>query len=257
MQSRRAQVSTVHGRTTALAAIVLIAAGSTVAAAAPASDERSTIVVSTIPEGVFAHLDDVPQAEVWRRVPEYEIAVAPAPPVHQSIALRHGRKREALTIKLAAVSDRQRIYFRLRWRDQTRDVRTAIGEYRDGVALQFPLQSKEAPWWMGGPDSAVAIWYWRADTDAVEALVAEGPGTVHRGEAPEVSGAGAHVARPDRSEWTVVMSSALAGAGASHVPFAERTTIPMAIAVWQGHDAQRDGDKQVSQWLLLQLGGGR
>ena len=57
----------------------------------------------------------------------------------------------------------------------------------------------------------------------------------------------------DPNEWTVVMSRPIAAEGA-HTASLDRDIVPMAFALWQGAEQQRDGLKSVSDgWILLDM----
>lgn len=81
--------------------------------------------------------------------------------------------------EVKAVHDGTTIYFQISWKDSTRNARTiAVQEFRDAVALMFPLGAVEitpaehfSPR-MGDREKPVNIWHWKADWEAD--LVAKG-----------------------------------------------------------------------------------
>ncbi|SDE47763.1 ethylbenzene dehydrogenase-related protein [Rhodospira trueperi] len=216
-----------------------------------------TIPVGRIPDDVYLRSTNDPDDVIWERLPEYRVHVAPAPVVHESVGLRinYADEGQALYFTPARTSDR--FYVRLRWRDDTHDTVTLRDRFRDGVAVQFSLGDDTTSYIMGnGPDEPVNIWYWRADTDAFENLAAGGARSLTRLEEQPVTGESQYVENSDDpNEWTVVLSRPLEPNGPHQVTFDTGGSVPVAFAVWQGSDAERDGLKNVSTgWILLDLG---
>lgn len=215
-----------------------------------------TVKVSTIPDGIYLRTVNDPDDIIWERLPEYRVAMLPAPAVHQSVELRVNYDAELsyLNMTLARTSDR--FYVRLRWVDDTKDTETAFDRFRDGAAVQFSMGNDETSYMMGdGPDSAVNIWYWRSGSDTVQNLAAGGPGSTTMLDEQPVSGESDYLDKDgDPNEWTVVMSRPIEAAGDHNVSLT-RETVPMAFAVWQGAEKERDGFKRVSDgWIMLDMG---
>lgn len=145
---------------------------------------------------------------------------------------------------------------RLRWRDPTKDVRTLRDAFRDGVAVQFSLGDDYTSYMMGtGPEEPVNIWYWRSDEEKAYSLAAGGPGSTTILEDQPVSGAAMYVTkeRPEENEWVVVMSRPIEVEGEYQADL-DRNALPVAFAVWQGAEEQRDGLKSVSaDWILMDV----
>lgn len=194
--------------------------------------------------------------KAWQLAPEYTVPLHIAPAVHQSIALQHDANRagQPPSVQVAAISDGDSICFRLRWDDETENRTSRLGEYRDAAALQFPLSTAVTGIVMGSPDAPVYIWFWKADTNAAEELIAGGPGTVSdvpgrglaRGLYRQRSGNGS-------GQWLVVFSQKLSDASAKVPALGALRSLPVAFAVWQGQRAQRDGHKYVSDWHEVRL----
>lgn len=246
-----------------------LAATALLALAAPAHAEGTSIVeanvklveagdtipVAKIPDGVYLRSVNDPDDIIWERLPEYRVLVTPAPAVHESVELRVNYDDEGYALYTTVARTSDRFYVRLRWRDDTRDTVTASNRFRDGAAVQFSLGDDATSYLMGtGPDEPVNIWYWRSDSGAVQNLAAGGPGSTTMLDEQPVSGAAQYIDRDgDPNEWVVVMSRPIPAAGDYQVSF-RRATVPMALAVWQGSDGQRDGLKHVSDgWVLLDL----
>lgn len=221
-------------------------------------DPGDTVQVSRIPDGIFLRSVNDPDDDIWQRLPEYRVHVHPAPAVHQSVALRvdYDSPGNVVYLNLARTSDR--LYVRMRWRDDTRDAATTRDRFTDAAAVQFALGDDSTSYLMGtGPAEAVNIWYWRADGSSVQNLAAGGYGSTTVLPRQSVTGSGQY--REDLgapNQWTVVLSRPLGVAGDFEVSF-RRQQVPMAFALWQGSLQQRDGFKYVSDgWILLDMGEG-
>jgi DMSO reductase family type II enzyme heme b subunit len=143
----------------------------------------------------------------------------------------------------------------MRWRDDSYDTATTSNQFRDAAAVQFSLGDDNTSYLMGtGPQEAVNIWYWPGDGGAVQNLAAGGYGSTTILPTQTVSGQGHYENNDgDPNEWAVVMSRPLEVGGDYEASF-RRLEVPVAFAVWQGSDGQRDGLKHVSDgWVMLQL----
>lgn len=209
-------------------------------------------------DGAFAASKD-PRGALWARVAEAEVDMKIAPPVHPSIALSQQAAAPAakspLQVRIGALTDRKRLYLRLRWKDRTQDIRRAAGFFPDAAAVEVPIAAAETSVMMGTPERPVAIWRWDAATNAVEALAAGSPGTLTRSTDAGLSGAGAYRALGDAagSEWCVVIAHELDDSGENPLELRKRQTFPAAFAIWQGSDGQRGGYKRVSDWVSVRL----
>lgn len=233
---------------------ILAAAGSGAALAAAESPLRATPIAQ---DGPLSVKED-PSGTVWTRVPEQTVELNLAPPVHPSIVLLQenaGKESLPLLLKVSVIRDAKRIYFRLRWSDQTRDDQRVMGSYPDGAAVEIPLADGDTSPMMGQPDRPVAIWRWNAASNGVEGLLAASPGTLSNGPSPTLGGKGVYrmVNDPVRREWMVVISQDLDADGEGWTKLRARHAFPVAFAVWQGSDRQRGGYKRVSGWVPVSL----
>ncbi len=213
------------------------------------------VKVSTIPDGIYLRSVNDPDDIIWERLPEYRVNMLPAPGVHESVELRVNYDAEETFLYMTLAKTSERFYVRLRWVDETRNTATAFDRFRDGAAVQFSLGDDETSYIMGdGPDSAVNIWYWRSDSNSVQNLAAGGPGSTTMLDEQPVTGDSMYAENDgDPNEWTVVMSRPIAADG-EHTASLDRDIVPMAFAVWQGAEQQRDGLKSVSDgWILLDM----
>lgn len=72
---------------------------------------------------------------------------------------------KAVTIR--ALYNNEQIAFSVEWADETEDSSTVrVQDFRDAVALQFPLAEGEPFYCMGQEGGDVNIWHWKADWQA-------------------------------------------------------------------------------------------
>lgn len=156
-------------------------------------------------------------------------------------------------VKVGAARTDERLYLRLSWSDATADRSTGeIRAFADAVAVQIPRDADERPpIAMGSTDNMVNVWYWGADR-ATEELLAGGPGTTTRlGNAGVMSNASHSDGR-----WRVVLSRPLTVDAANRTEIPTNADMDLALAVWNGSNSERSGQKAVSNWYYLALGPG-
>lgn len=85
----------------------------------------------------------------------------------------------------------------------------------------------------------------------VQNLVAQAFGTLSPAADQAVTGKGAW----RNGEWSVVFTRPFTSTAADQATFAEGTATSMAVAVWNGSQGDRAGQKTVSQFVTLSLGG--
>lgn len=243
----------------AAACAALLLLQSAAAEAGTGTDAPAAVVIvarAIAQDGAFTAGKD-PHAALWARVPEEEIELKLAPPVHPSIALNQAATNTAssLPLRVSALTDRRRLYLRLRWKDRTHDDRRATGLFPDAAAIEVPIAATETAVMMGTPDRPVAIWRWDAATNEVEALAAGSPGTLTRIAGSGLAGSGAYRELGDAgsNEWCVVIARDLDERGDQRLDLRARKRFPAAFAIWQGSDRQRGGFKHVSDWVSVRL----
>ncbi len=213
-----------------------------------------TIPASPIPDNIYLRDINSPDDIVWDRIPAYRTFVTAAPPVHQSTALRFDPKEgEHLYFQVARTSER--FYIRLRWHDDSENQKSTVSTFTDGAAIQFALNGKDTNYMMGsGPKKPVNIWYWRADAEAVASLAAGGYGSTSILPDQPVSGKASFRQLDNReTEWHLVMSREINSKGEHQIGL-KKGLVPVAFALWQGEEEQRDGHKRVSHnWIMLDV----
>lgn len=222
-----------------------------------------------------------PGAAVWRGIPAVEL-----PLTAQRAALPMGGG-SIPSVEVRAVHSDRKIYIHLSWADATEDVRSdAVESFADAVAVQLPAVAGAAvpAICMGQVTEGVNIWQWRADslpasaaegyvdvpaggTDldyparaagnpmsdpdaiAVQNLVANGFGTL----APALRGDLAAAAQYGADGWAVVFERGVDAPGPGQPALAPQSVTDVVFAVWNGSEADRDGQKSVSAFATLRL----
>jgi len=184
-------------------------------------------------------------------------------------------------VNLSAVRNGSDIVFLLEWEDATKDNSYGHSDrYTDQAAIMFPLQpTAEAPAiTMGSENEAVNIWQWKA---AWEKNMDDKKGNRSRGQ-EEFSTTGTAVPPPDRespvedlnaegfstltiqdeqnvqgkgmwkdNHWRVVFRRSLTDSDSGDAQF--KGVTQMAVAVWNGGNNERNGQKGIAGWILLKF----
>lgn len=193
-----------------------------------------------------------PASDGWSGVAEYSIGLDMAAAVHPSVELRQTGSEKNLSLGVQAASDGKTLFVRLRWKDRTANNSRSFENFEDGAAVQFALGGgDETSIMMGDPDAPVNIWHWTAEKNVGSELAAGGFGSTTALETLSLAASGLHNGRRN-GEWAVVFSRDLNESGDYRAPLDLAEGVPVAFAIWQGADGQRDGLKRVSaDWIIL------
>ena len=188
-----------------------------------------------------------PEAAIWKKAPLAQVALKPAFPGHGAIVGTPVTNR----LTAQAVRSGAQLYVKLAWSDSTAN--TAIkdtGQFADGAAVQFPVNGKAATTpFMGDATNAVNVWHWRADGRTLN-LLAKGFGTATTAPSPDLKSA---AVRTD-SGWAVVLTRPLKVGPDEGASLSGKGTMPVAFAVWDGANQERDGLKAVTlEWRQLRF----
>lgn len=181
------------------------------------------------------------------------------------------------TVTVSAARNAREIAIWLQWEDATLDNRFGHSSlYTDQAALMFPLKpGKDFPAiTMGDEDRTVNVWQWKAAweksspttgmrrfqensrnalnpagnrSSPVEDLNAEGFSTLTIQEHQDVLGKGVW---RDKA-WSVVLKRSLTNADGHDIQF--KHSVAMAVAVWNGANRERNGQKGIADWILLRF----
>ena len=141
------------------AAALIVAAALTMTDRRLAASQTITLVAARS-EGVIP-LDD-PSASVWKRSIPIEVPLS----AQRTVPPMGGG---AHTVTIRALHDGQRLYVRVEWSDNTRDMLTdGVTKFSDGAAIEYPVTAgAQVPaFCMGNPDAPVNIWHWKASWQA-------------------------------------------------------------------------------------------
>lgn len=188
-----------------------------------------------------------PDHPAWASAPAIPVALETAFPGHPSIS------GTALTQTAAvrALATPTGLALRVEWADPSMDDRKTQHRFADGVAVQFAGDGKiDTTPYMGGAGRHVNIWYWNAarnPADGVaENLWADGFGTLTRLPTQDVMARSRYV----DGRWRVAFFRAWKSKEARAANL--QGVRPVAFAVWNGANDERDGFKAVTmQWQTL------
>lgn len=229
----------------AIATAVALSGAALAQAPAPAGQQSVTVKTVKLAKALTEKdLDDA----AWQRIPARQISLTTAFPGHPSIVGTSAIGRVAVQ----AAKSTDGVLVRLKWKDAAADTTKEPGKFADGVAIQFARDRKTTTTpFMGGGGKMVNIWYWNAATNAAENLVADGFGTLTRLSTQDVRANGRHA----NGEWTVVFFRPYGSAVEAAIKLSPKGgRYPVAFAVWESANQERDGFKAVTMvWQNLAL----
>jgi dimethylsulfide dehydrogenase subunit gamma/complex iron-sulfur molybdoenzyme family reductase subunit gamma len=184
-----------------------------------------------------------PDHPAWASAPAGTVKLETAFPGHPSIS------GTAVTqdAEVRALATPAGLAIRLEWSDPAADDRKTPHRFADGAAVQFARDGKaDTTPYMGGAGRHVNIWYWNAARNEAENLWADGFGTLTRMQMQDVTARGRHAG----GKWRVAFFRAWKSKEGRAANL--RGTSPVAFAVWNGANDERDGFKAVTmQWQML------
>lgn len=188
-----------------------------------------------------------PGAAVWKQAPATQVALQPAFPGHGSIV----GTPVAQQLTAQAVRAGDRLFVKLAWSDRTAN--TAVkdtGQFVDGAAVQFPINGKASTIpFMGDAENPVNVWHWRAD-GRTESLVAHGFGSATRLPFNGLKSAAVRTG----NGWAMVLTRSLRVKPDEGASLQGKGIVPVAFAVWDGENQERDGLKAVTlEWWQLRF----
>ncbi len=190
-----------------------------------------------------------PDDASWQTAPATTVRVYP-----QNTIRLPGEIAEAGTVTVRALYSAEELALRLEWSDASVEKTRGVGTFADAAAVQWPVQygpGVRLPYvGMGNPGEPVTLWLWRADGTA-ETLAAEGFGTLTAQASDGIQAKGAW----KEGRWRVVFRRKLAAGGeyCVRVDSAKQGLVPVALAFWNGAQAERNGAKRLSAWQALRF----
>jgi len=214
---------------------------------APAGQTLTAMSVSASDEALLSG------SSLWNQVPAHKISLNRTPPLYDT---DEPASLEIATVEVRVVRVNGRLLVQMSWLDPTEDTAAlpeipstppearfhklpteADDRFFDAAAVMFPEKpgAITPSLQMGDADDSVQIYYWNAARGPM-LMQAAGRGTTRRTGATFA----AHGAY-EKGRWTVVFELPDLAAGT-----------PMAFAVWNGSQKDRDGRKYFSVWQVLQ-----
>lgn len=187
-----------------------------------------------------------PGSEAWE-----DVAAATVPLSSAGANVPGGDDTTVERARVEVARTDERLFVRVSWQDRTADRNdTDIREFADAVALQLPVnESERPPIAMGSTDNKVNVWYW-SGTGRTEELLAGGPGSTTAFQEAAVTANATH----DDGRWNVVFSRPLETDRANATAISGEEDVDVALAVWNGSNMERSGQKATSEWYYLALG---
>jgi len=203
------------------------------------------LAIARVDSGEF----DQPGSDGWKDVVQNEVELSLAPPVHQSVTLRHDFEARPIHLILQAISHDERLFVRLSWFDDTENTAESRTEFSDGAAIQFSLENDiPSSFMMGSSANPVNIWYWGA-AGQTENIAAGGFGSTTKLDINHLKSSALYY---EDGFWSVVFSRPLQVEGKYQVDLSQLKA-NFALAVWKGDAKQRDGLKYVTMgWLGME-----
>ena len=291
-------------RTRLTAATVLLLAGLLTFYKVPVASSQGVTLLAEFVAEDLPTLD--PDSDLWELAPAVQVPLSA-----QTVAKPFLAESNIRSVTARALHDGTQIAFLVEWSDDSLNDQTVrIEDFRDAVAVQFPLVEGQPFFCMGQPGGEVNIWHWKADWQAdmvarqdmetvypgmrvdfyqftnPAAGVLAGPGDYEdlnylpalasgnllaaaiRTSPVEDSfagGFGGLTSQPAADQnvvgfgewsgegWSVVFARDLVSNEEYDASFEPGTVYPMAFAVWDGENEERNGRKSTSQWISLQL----
>lgn len=200
-----------------------------------------------------------PMAEIWNQVPGKDLGLAPSPlaatqHISPFMALKsdHGT---VTNVELKLAHNSKMMFARLRWKNaKANTVIKDLDDFSDGAGIMFPLSPNSNAFTMGDPANPVNAWLWKADKEKPFDVYARGWGSSQRRSA-EVSGLESKAEYID-GHWHLVFKRSLRTSliGKELVNFTPKSTLGVAIAIWDGGNKERAAQKSFSgNWEPIEI----
>src|SRR5574341_2341258 len=183
-----------------------------------------------------------PKAAQWKKVPAEDIQLSGTPlhkqPSRYIRTVWAGRQVGAVRmVKVQAAHNGKDIFFRLTWRDDTKNDSYGDGSiFPDAAAVVLPMNGKAPLENDGAADAPVNLWFWRANkADAGENLIARGLAT----EEPTKSNGIATKSRWEDGSWELVVSRAIKAPSRETASLSTAKPNSVGFAVWEGGSQER------------------
>lgn len=196
-----------------------------------------------------------PSAKAWGKIDREVVELGGMPIQLQTSRYVRTVWADKLVGKVRAVSvqaahDGERLAIHLEWTDDTENKEFAERLFPDAAAVVFPSSGNAPLVTLGTPEAKVNAWYWRADLEEGENLVAQGLGTDSPTKDTPIAGRGVW----NNGRWSVVVSRSLKAKGADNVKLTPGKTVKAGFTVWEGSNRERGDLRSYSrEWRELAL----
>ena len=236
----------------------LLIGGNSLAQAQQAGEGQVAASNLTLPAGTSQLSSDTllnPEARMWEQFPVRRVLLNRTPPLYDTAP---SAEFEIGEVSVRMVRAGGKLLVHLAWQDSTKDsvslpalpetppeerfrkVQTvAPGKFHDACSVMVPAGRSNGAFTpslqMGAAGQPVTLYYWNA-TRGAAVLEAEGRGTTSQTE-QSLRAQGSH----RNGTWRVTLELPELAAG-----------VPVALAVWNGSQQDRDGRKYFSVWHWLE-----
>lgn len=139
--------------------VLALAIGLTLFKIPLASSQGLTLVAVEVPENL--PVAD-PDSDLWQKATAVEVPLSA-----QIVARPMLPETKVKSVTVRALHNNTQLAFLVEWADETQDDRMVrVQDFRDAVALQFPLAEGPPFFCMGQQGGNVNIWHWKADWQA-------------------------------------------------------------------------------------------
>lgn len=193
-----------------------------------------------------------PLDPAWAQTPEMIVSLSRR--IHETGAKMVAMGNENRRIRVKVVHNGTDIFFSYQWDESAPNV--TVNDYSffaDAFAMEIPLITEVSPIWMGAMDKPVNIIYWRADLAKPENIVGGGIGTTQISPDAESQNI-RHYQNWAHGVWTLIITRPMSAASQNQISFVRGATHRLALANWKGgNDAERGGNKIISDWQYLSI----
>ncbi|MBI1913096.1 MAG: c-type cytochrome [Deltaproteobacteria bacterium] len=202
------------------------------------------------------------KSEAWAKAEYTSFYMVP-----QIIANERHFKPSLNSISVKVLYNESEIVFLLEWDDPTKSmpwdekaIEIADGElFVDGVAVQFPVVSKESekPYFGMGDSKPVNIWFWQSEgaidsPQSLKLMNSKGASNseIRMSEEIGLKATGAY----EKGTWRVILTRPLkTGDSKRDIQFEPGKFIPVAFAAWDGSNGDKGSRHVMTSWHWLIL----
>jgi hypothetical protein len=126
----------------------------------PVASSQGLALIPGYVDGDLARL--APDAQLWQQAPAVEVPLSA-----QNVTKPYFLATRVKSVTARALQSDSQIALLVEWEDETQDDQLVrVQDFRDAVALQFPLAAGLPYFCMGQQGGDVNIWHWKADWQA-------------------------------------------------------------------------------------------